>query len=183
MKKLITVLMIMMMCIAAAACGGADSEESSGSSDSGSTDFPAAVEAFETSDLDGNQVTNEYFANADVTIVHIWATYCGPCLEEMGDLAKMAGSLPENAQVLGIVADVASTDSEECELAQEIVADNSVRFTNVVAGSAFDGLFKSVMAVPTTFIVDKDGNIMADPIIGSGVDNYKSMAEEYLAGL
>jgi len=145
-----------------------------------SNSFPESLGAFTTEDLDGNEVTEAYFADADVTIVHIWATYCDPCLEEMENLGKMAESLPDNAKVLGIVADVNSPDAEELEAAKQILIDNNVKFPSVIANDSFTKLLTSVVGVPTTFIVDSEGNIVDEPIVGSDVIGYKRMAKDYL---
>lgn len=145
-----------------------------------SNPFPESLGSFTTEDLDGNEVTEAYFADADVTIVHIWATYCDPCLEEMENLGKMAESLPDNAKVLGIVADVNSPDAEEKEAAKQIISDNNVKFPSVIANDSFTKLLTSVVGVPTTFIVDSEGNIVAEPIVGSDVIGYKRMAKDYL---
>lgn len=149
----------------------------------GSRGFLASVGAFETEDLDGNPVTEAYFGNADVTIVHIWATYCDPCLKEMENLGKMAESLPDNAQVLGIAADVPSSDAEEKELAKQILADNNIKFPSVVANDAFTNLLGNIVGVPTTFIVDSEGNVVGEPIVGSDVVGYKRMARQYLESI
>ncbi len=148
-----------------------------------SGEFPTSVGAFETQDLDGNPLTEAYFGNADVTIVHIWATYCAPCLKEMENLGKMAESLPDNAQVLGIVVDVTSPDAAEKELAKQILADNNVNFPSVIMNDDFTSLMGSVVGVPTTFIVDSEGNVVAEPIVGSNVIGYKRMAKEYLESI
>lgn len=205
MKKWLSILMIMTLCLSTAACGSTSSEEAAEPAETTSSEeddaqqkadeqralleafggdsFPESVGAFETEDLEGNKVTEAYFGNADVTIVHVWATYCDPCLEEMENLGKMAESLPDNAQVLGIAADVTSADAPEKDIAIQILSDNNVKFPSVIANDDLYPLLSGVIGVPTTFIVDKEGNVVDDPIIGSDVVGYKRMANDYLDSL
>lgn len=142
-----------------------------------------SVAPFESEDMDGNIVTDEIFKDADVTLVHVWATYCPPCLAEMENLGKMAESLPENAQVLGIVADVTDGDKSKKEEAVGILKENSVSFTNVVMSQSFDDLSRSIIGVPTTFVVDSEGKIVGAPVIGSAVEEYERRAKEYLQSI
>ena len=145
-----------------------------------SGDFPTEIGAFTTTDLDGNEVTEACFADADVTLVHIWTTYCDPCLEEMKSLRKMAESLPDNAQIIGIAADVESLDSEECKLAKQILSDNKVAFPSLCAQGELQSFLSNIAGVPTTIAVDPEGNIVADPIVGSDVPGYERMVLDYL---
>lgn len=138
---------------------------------------------FATEDFEGNKVTEAYFGNADVTIVHVWATYCGSCLAEMEEYGKMTQSLPENVQVLGLCIDVNSQDAYEKELAEQILSDNNVKMTNVIVNNDFDGPLSNVVGVPTTYIVDREGNIVGEPDFGEGVNGYKAMVMDYLETL
>ncbi len=142
-----------------------------------------SIAPFEAEDMDGNIVTDGIFKDADVTLVHVWATYCPPCLKEMENLGKMADSLPENAQVLGIVADVTDSDMSKKEEAVGILKDNNISFTNVVMSKSFDDLRESIIGVPTTFVVDSDGKIVGAPVIGSDVLEYKRRAKDYLQSI
>lgn len=196
MKKRLSLLLIVMMCLFAAGCNsGNDSQSPSPDSEEAkqqaqeqnellqafsSGEFPTEMGSFTTTDLDGNEVTEACFADADVTIVHFWATYCDPCLEEMKNLGKMAESLPDNVQIIGIAADVGSADSEECKLAKQILSDNKVDFPSLCAQGEIQSFLSNIVGVPTTIAVDPEGNIVADPIVGSDVLGYKRMALDYL---
>ena len=114
----------------------------------------------------------------------------------MPELAELAEGLPDNAQVIGVVIDTppAGTkdgaaidlwggEAENIDLAKEICGETGVKYTNILASESVSQAFGSVEAVPTTFILDKSGNIICKPFIGANVEGYKKAVEDYLAGL
>ncbi|MBQ6500016.1 MAG: TlpA family protein disulfide reductase [Mogibacterium sp.] len=186
MKKILAMIIAILVCAALAAC----TNDASAGEETGGDDSNYAAEDMETGrnignfsseDLDGDKVTEAIFADKDVTVLNIWATFCGPCISEMPDLAALAGELPENAQVIGIVID--TPKYENIDLARKICSEAGVKYTNVVASKSVLETFAFVDAVPTTFILDKSGNVIGKPIVGANVEGYKKAAEEYLAGL
>ena len=99
----------------------------------------------------------------------------------------------KDAQIVGIVIDTPPADSSDggdwggdpdnIELARKICSETGVKYTNILAGESVAETFGNVVAVPTTFIVDKSGNLICSPIVGADVDGYKKAVEDYLAGL
>lgn len=137
---------------------------------------------FVSYDTEGNEVTNDILTKADVTVINVWGTFCGPCISEMPELAAWAESLPPNAQLIGIVSDVTSRDDTDgIADAQAILDKAGVKFTNILAGGDFQPFLANVQFVPTTFLVDKGGNVIGSPMVGANVDNYKKAVDEYLA--
>lgn len=136
---------------------------------------------FNTEDLLGNAVTNDIFAEADLTVVNVWGTFCGPCINEMPELAEWSDAMPENVQIIGIVGDIAGKeDTEHLELAKTIVDEAGVNFTNIIPNDDLETFMRGIYGYPTTFFVDGEGNIVGDPVIGAYVDTYKNFVEEYL---
>lgn len=144
-----------------------------------SIDFVDNISDFTTTDLYGNEVTSDIFAEKDVTLVNIWATFCDPCIEELPELQAISESMPDNAQLIGIVADVKHQRSDEYVEALTLAEKNGITFTNLIADSSMKFIDK-VMFVPTTVLVDSDGNVIGDPIIGSEVEKYKKALADYL---
>ena len=68
-------------------------------------------------------------------------------------------------------------------LAREICSETGVKYTNILASESVSKAFEGVVAVPTTFILDKSGNLVCKPIVGADVEGYKKAVEDYLAGL
>ena len=144
-------------------------------------DSGSAMPAFTAKDLDGNTVTESIFSDKDLTVVNIWGTFCGPCIREMPELGTWAKDMPDNVQLIGLVIDIAGDeDTEHHDLAVSIMQNADADFTQIVANQDFADILKDVYGVPTTIFVDKDGNIVGDPIVGANVDGYKEFVEDYL---
>ena len=140
---------------------------------------------FTTNDIDGNEVTQSIFANKDLTVVNIWGTFCGPCINEMPELGAWEKELPDNVQIVGLIVDISSTDDEtQIAAAKQITEKADVGFVNLIGGNgAFDELIGSIVGVPTTIFVDKSGNIVGEIIVGADVDRYKSFVNKYVEAL
>ena len=140
----------------------------------GSLEFTAENLALEA-------VDSSIFAEKDLTVLNVWGTFCGPCINEMPELGEWQRALPENVQIIGLVADVAGKeDKEHIELANMILEKTNAQFTNIIPNNDFAELLSGVVGVPTTFFINKEGKIVGKPIVGAQVPKYKSFVEEYL---
>ena len=128
--------------------------------------------AFETTDTKGNKVTEKIFADKDITMVNVWGTFCGPCINEMPELQKIYESLPKNANLIGIVADVPEGMKDGVDNANYIEKQTGVKYTNLTLSDSLNGFAKRFYAVPSTICVDKDGNIIGDLVMGANIDAY-----------
>ncbi len=163
--------------VAAEAVAAEDAEAST----EGESDF----EGLDTVDLEGNSVTKDIFSQADVTVVNVWGTFCGPCIGEMPELQKWNEEKADNVQIIGIVADIGGAgDSEHIDLANQIGEKAGITFTNIIPDEyLYENLLSSINVVPTTFLVDKEGNIIPDSTIqGAQVEAYKEAVSSYLEG-
>ena len=148
------------------------------------TQVPGAFPAFTAQDLDGNTVTNDIFLGKKLTVVNIWGTFCGPCINEMPELAQWDAEMPEGVQIIGLVSDLTSEDdSETLEMARQICEATGVTFPSLIANEDFMPLLSGVIGVPTTVFVDSNGALVGDPIVGANVPAYKQFAEDYLNAL
>lgn len=142
------------------------------------TSFPA----FTATDLDGNTFTESIFAEKDLTVLNIWGTFCGPCIGEMPELGEWAKEMPDNVQILGLIIDInGEEDTEHHDLAVDITQEAGVEFPNLIASADFAPILKDVIGVPTTLFIDKEGNLVGDPVIGADVNGYKKFVENYLS--
>ena len=134
----------------------------------GSTNpFPA----FEGKDLDGNPVkSSELFAGNTVTVINFWFTTCKPCVGELGDLEALNKTLTEKGGAL-IGVNTFTLDGDETAIAEAkaILSKKGVTYRNVYYASDSEaGTFTSnIFAYPTTYVVDQNGNIVGDPIVGA----------------
>lgn len=151
-----------------------------GCNDTAETESASAgtIPAFETQDIEGNTVSSDIFADKDITVLNVWGTFCGPCIDEMPELAAWDAELPDNAQIIGLVADVPD-NSKSAEAAavirdaKDIVRKTGVKYTNIIPSPEFAEFLNSVTGVPTTFFVNSKGEIVGDPILGADVNAYK----------
>ena len=151
---------------AASMPGGSDMAAPSGSGQK----FPA----FEGKDLEGNEVTSEeLFSGNAVTVVNFWFTTCNPCV---GELAELDGLNQELAQkggaLIGVNAFTLDGDEGAISEAKDILAKKGVTYQNVYFPSDSEaGKFTAnIFAYPTTYVVDRSGNIVGDPIVGAITD-------------
>lgn len=136
---------------------------------------------FETVDLEGNTVTADLFGQKDLTVLNIWATFCGPCIREMPELAAWSEEMPENVQIIGLISDVRDAgNTDKVDYAREIVSVTGVEYTNLIANEDFDEIIKLAFSVPTTLFINKDGELVENIIMGAYVDRYKENADHYL---
>lgn len=128
------------------------------------TELPA-VHSFSAATVSGTEFTQEDLAKADVTVINIWQTTCGPCIAEMPELAELEASLPENVQLVTWCLD----GPHNPELAERILEESG--FGGVTLTGAGEGdlptMLRQVMYTPTTVFLDSEGNHMIPEMIGS----------------
>ena len=131
------------------------------------TKFPS----FKGKDLDGNDVTSDdIFGGNAVTVVNFWFSTCGPCVGELSDLDAINKDLADKGgELIGINAFTLDGDTKSIAEAKEILTKNGAAYRNVYFDSNSDaGTFTAgVYAYPTTYVVDRNGNIVGDPIVGA----------------
>lgn len=184
--------------------GGKESMESSSArtesrgaeSDAASASGEEARETgviFEAQDIEGNAVTSDIFGQSRLTMVNVWATYCNPCLSEMPELGELAGEYdPGDFRLIGIVSDVPEAmegiDEEKAERAREeaksLIEKTGADYTHLLLGaSLYNALLTDVTAVPTTFFIDKEGNVL-DQVVGAmDKDSWKEKIDALLEDL
>ena len=180
MKKMISMLLVIVLCLCMCACGSKEDEQENTDKAPASSSDEDSMPSFSTVDIEGNTVTSDIFSQVDLTVVNFWATYCNPCIGEMPELAEWSESMPDNVQIIGIVVDVASEGASEYQTAKQIVEKTGADFQHLLPTAEMEDVMSKLIGVPTTIFVDKDGNIVGDPIIGANVGGYKKFVEEYL---
>ena len=130
-----------------------------------------AFPSFEGQDLDGNPVDSAtLFSNNAVTVVNFWFTTCKPCVGELPDLEALHQELAKKGgAVIGINAFTLDSNVKEIEDAKSILEQQGVTYPNIWFASNSDaGLFTAgLYAFPTTYVVDRNGRIVGDPIVGA----------------
>ena len=163
MKKFLGIL----FCFVVLVSGCNKEEDKTSSKEMQSSKFKTLVK-FNSVDLTGVPVDESIFKNADVTLVNIWATWCGPCMRELPELGEIAKKYePEGYQVIGLIHDVSTNDMENAEYALEILADAGCEYTVIANSDSLGPIFNDVVAYPTTFFVDQKGAIIGVEYTGA----------------
>ncbi len=127
--------------------------------------------AFTGKDLDGNDVSSDkLFAANAVTVVNFWFTTCGPCVGELGDLDALNQELSaKGGSLIGINAFTLGGDKTAIADAKDVLSKSGATYRNVYfdPGSEAGKFTENVYAYPTTYVVDRNGNIVGDPIVGA----------------
>ena len=127
--------------------------------------------AFEGKDLDGNPVkSDELFSANAVTVVNFWFTTCNPCVGELSELDALNKELAKKGGAL-IGVNTFTLDGDEAAIseAKDVLAKKGVTYQNVYFASDGEaGKFTTnIFAYPTTYVVDRNGNIVGEPIVGA----------------
>ena len=127
--------------------------------------------AFEGKDLNGNTVkSDELFSANAVTVVNFWFTTCNPCVGELSELDALNKELAKKGGAL-IGVNTFTLDGDEAAIseAKDVLAKKGVTYQNVYFASDGEaGKFTTnIFAYPTTYVVDRNGNIVGDPIVGA----------------
>ena len=141
--------------------------------DDSSEKFPA----FEGTDLEGNSVTSELFKENSVTVVNFWFSACAPCIAELGELNELNEELKlKGGAVIGINADTIGGDESMILEARQILEKKGAAYQNIYfsADSEAGQLTYSITAFPTTVVVDRNGRMVGEPILG-GINNESQM--------
>ena len=143
---------------------------------------------FNSKDLNGKTVTNEIFSKNKVTMLNIWGTFCGPCIKEMPDLAKLSEiNKSKGVEIVGIPIDLTDKNgnikSKQKKDADTIIAGTGANYTHIVPSKEMmNGLLKNIQAVPTTIFVDKNGNQIGDVYMGArSLQDWQKIIDEILA--
>ena len=127
--------------------------------------------AFEGKDLDGGKVKSDrLFSGNSVTVVNFWFTTCSPCVGELGELDKLNRQLAEKGgAVVGVNTFTLDGDKTAISEAKEILEKKKASYRNIwFASDSEAGKFTSgIYSYPTTYVVDRNGNIVGEPIVGA----------------
>ena len=191
MKKMKSLLLMCAMMLVLMACGGKEeavesTEKIVEDTSEETTDTEAAEPVqlfgvFDTQTLEGEAVTEEIFAKADLTMVNIWGTFCGPCIAEMPDLGEISREYADKGfQIVGMVCDVMEPGNET---ALEIVNETKADYTHVIASEDLTvNALQYVSSVPTTVFIDKEGYVVGEVYSGSrDKTTWTLLIDKYLA--
>lgn len=142
---------------------------------------------FAALDLDGNDVNQDVFQNADLTVVNVWGTFCSICINEMPELGELSEEYKDkNVQFVGIVIDTLNQDAtisaKQVQLAKDIVEKTQANYLHLLPSIDLIQIkLAEVTGVPETFFIDKNGNVIGESVYGAiGKEKLKEVIDERL---
>ena len=126
----------------------------------------------QTKDIDGKEFSSKDFANYDLTMVNVFATWCSPCVQEIPDLAEIQKEMKDKGiNIVGVVTDTmdqTGENQEALEKAKLIRERSKAEYPFLIPDqSNFNGRLSGIQAFPETFFVDKKGQIVGETYSGS----------------
>ena len=172
-KRTVAFALTILMLFTFAACAG----KKDGGDEAPLSDGKAI--SFSTFDVNGASVNSaELFAANKVTMINVWASWCGPCAREIPELQELSAELDElGCGLVGILID-GDTDTG-LATGRQIISANGVTYVNLLPNDSINSQFP-VQYLPTTFFVDGNGMLIGDPIVGAQVDQYLPAVQRLL---
>ena len=196
MKKKILILgMALMVAAGISACNASSKTSSSEATTTESKQADAKAEdskqaesdkedkkfpEFTAKTVSGEDISSDLFKDSKLTVVNVWGSWCGPCVQEIPELQKLYESMKDkDVNVIGLAQD-AGTD---LDAVKEIIDKNKVTYQNIVPEGATEDFVMSIMAFPTTFFVDSDRNIVGVIQGGRNLEAFTAAVEGVLEKL
>lgn len=187
-KKLYSVLFGLMVSIMTGTAGCAKTEETTPSSEAsvqeeedggllkGTATALGSLQSFAAESLEGDAFTEEDIQGKDVTIINFWALTCPPCIAEMPELAALEKALPEHVQLITVCLDGAG----DKESTKSILEEAGFEGVTLITGDGdLAALCGNIRYTPTTVLVNSEGNLVGDAIIGG----QEELADAYLTAV
>jgi len=130
---------------------------------------------------EGAKVSADVFGNSRLTMINVWATFCGPCINEMPDLGEIADAYDEtDFQMIGIVSDVLEGDEDMLSEAKEIIEETGADYMHLLLNEElYMNLVGASDSVPTTYFFNQEGELLGY-LVGA---QSKGAWEEIINGL
>lgn len=132
-----------------------------------------AFPQFEGKDLDGNPVDSSLFANNAFTVINFWFCGCKPCVGEMKELEELSKTVREQGgELIGVNTETLDGNADAIATAKKILESKGVTYRNIYFDSSSEAakFALNIMAFPTTYVFDRNGNVVGEPLLG-GIDN------------
>lgn len=187
-KLVVTLLMILILGLTITACSGKNNSTEEDPLEN--TDVKGEISEdeiilspFNLKDLAGNDVSSDILGEYDMTIISIWQSTCGPCMDELMALNTIYHEYKDKrVNILGISVDSGNMLEDVKQVAEKL----DLKFTNLVADEDYMlEISKYTRSTPTAFILGSEGEFLIDPLMGSrgkekDIENFKAIIEDVL---
>ena len=194
-KRLIFIILTLSLLLITG-CGTTDKDQAGSKSENqtnlsgteNNTASSVGLVSFQTKDIYGEDKNQDIFKDYSLTLVNVWGTFCGPCLKEMPYLGELQKEYePKGVNIVGIVIDVQDENlqviDKQIDLAKEIVKSTGADYTHmIISEDLIDSVLNQFDAIPASFFVDSDGNIVSEFYVGSrSKEDWINIIEENMA--
>lgn len=182
MKKIIISTLLVVMSLSLTACGAKDNKTANAGnsaqveqSQKGTFADLKVMPQFKVKDINDKEVTNDIFKNQKVTMINIWGTFCGPCVEEMPILQELYKEYqPKGFNLIGVVADGETNEVQALQILKKTKSD----FLNLIPNEKFtDDFVSKTKAVPVSVFVNSNGDILETVVGSRSKEEYKKIIE------
>ena len=187
MKKIFKILILFALALSLFACNKKNNPAETNKVEEKEKTTAAAIEPIENFDfqtmdiLDGNVIkSEEFYKEKPLTLVNVWGTFCGPCKEEMPDLAKLYDEYKDKMNFLGVVVDTNVSMDTNVEEAQKIIKDSGVNYKNIMPNPTTEDTLVNITAMPTTFFVNSEGKVLGGFVGKADKDSLKATIDKLL---
>lgn len=135
----------------------ADSKKADESKSADSKKEDVSFPDFSAKTVEGGEISNDVFKDSKLTVVNVWGSWCGPCVQEIPELQKLSENMKDkNVNVIGIAQDAGSN----FQAVKEVLDKSKVTYQNIIPSGPTEDFVMSLQAFPTTFFVDSQGKIV-----------------------
>ena len=191
MKKIFKILILFALALSLFACNKKNNPSDTNKVEEKEKTTATAIELekmpienfdFQTMDiLDGNVIkSEEFYKEKPLTLVNVWGTFCGPCKEEMPDLAKLYDEYKDKMNFLGVVVDTNVSMDTNVGEAQQIIKDSGVNYKNIMPNPTTEDTLVNITAMPTTFFVNSEGKVLGGFVGKADKDSLKATIDKIL---
>lgn len=134
---------------------------------------------------EGEKFSSDMFANTKLTMINVWATFCGPCINEMPDLGEIAASYDRaEFQIVGIISDTVEGDTEMLTEAKEIITETGADYTHLLLNEElYVKLVSASDSVPTSYFFNQNGELLGYLVGAQSKEAWESLIQELLTEL
>nr|WP_314610853.1 TlpA disulfide reductase family protein [uncultured Lachnoanaerobaculum sp.] len=134
-----------------------DSKQADESKSADSKKEDVSFPEFSAKTVEGGEISNDVFKDSKLTVVNVWGSWCGPCVQEIPELQKLSENMKDkNVNVIGIAQDAGSN----FQAVKEVLDKSKVTYQNIIPSGPTEDFVMSLQAFPTTFFVDSQGKIV-----------------------
>lgn len=191
MKKIFKILILFALALTLFACNKKNNPDDTNKVEEKEKTTATAIELekmpienfdFQTMDiLDGDVIkSEEFYKEKPLTLVNVWGTFCGPCKEEMPDLAKLYDEYKDKMNFLGVVVDTNVSMDTNVGEAQQIIKDSGVNYKNIMPNPTTEDTLVNITAMPTTFFVNSEGKVLGGFVGKADKDSLKATIDKIL---